>query len=186
MAVALQPLAWLKAVLHALKHARGGVLGVLVGPEGDNVAQDAVPLFHDAPSSIAAEAALRSVTEWAASQTPTPWKIVGVYHASREFAAKRIAATLGEAPILELDDGLLFRGDAHCWKVRGEKGEGRENVEDSPCRNSLSSPCCDSAGHEASRGHSSGLSGANWKRCNGAFRWHGICAVGEVPGVVGL
>ena len=44
----LAPLAWMKAMLHAAKHAEKPVFGVLLGStSGDSVTiSDALPLFH--------------------------------------------------------------------------------------------------------------------------------------------
>ena len=113
--------AWLKSVLHACKHARAGVLGVWIGDRESNVVDDAVPLFHDAPTSIAVEVALRAVDAWLGGGADERGRqILAVYHASLPFPAQQVAQTLDGAMVACLDDRVLAHGNPDCWNVRSQ------------------------------------------------------------------
>lgn len=139
----LQQTAYVKLVLHALKHPTCAVNGVLIG-RADNTAvevTDCVPLFHGQLGLLPMlELALSQVDEHIAAAS---LQIVGYYHANEQFdnselssVAKKIGDHIArhcpQAGILLLDNkqlGALAKGsskapvvqlysrDGSIWKV---------------------------------------------------------------------
>ncbi|KAG0586274.1 hypothetical protein KC19_2G077900 [Ceratodon purpureus] len=89
----LRQTAYVKLVLHALKHSTSAVNGVLIGRVGAGEGKstgvevtDCVPLFHGQLGLLPMlELALLQVDEYLASGKDASLQIVGYYHANEQF-----------------------------------------------------------------------------------------------------
>ncbi|KAL8142149.1 hypothetical protein V2J09_015181 [Rumex salicifolius] len=143
--------AYLKLVLHALKHKSSPVNGVLIGrctDDGDVEIRDAVPLFHSNQIGLlpSLEIALMQIEEHYGSQGLS---LVGYFHANERFddyELSNVAKNIGEhiyryfpqAAVLLLDNRkldalpkvkdrkpvmqLYTREASRSWKLVGSEG----------------------------------------------------------------